>query len=74
MHYKKFIQQWKYKLKDAQLFVEGNLPNQASKIKRLQLPVMIFTCTGHVLNYTSITYWKHNDITYISGNVASLTY
>jgi hypothetical protein len=56
MHYKKIIWQWKHKLKDAQLLWQGNLPNRASKIKRLlaRHDIHLPRASGQVLSYTSV--------------------
>jgi hypothetical protein len=56
MHYKKIIWQWKHKLKDAQLLWQGNLPNHASKIKRLlaRHDIHLPRASGQVLSYTSV--------------------
>jgi hypothetical protein len=40
-------------LKMPSLLWQGDLPNRASKIKQLDLPVMIFICPVQVLSYTS---------------------
>jgi hypothetical protein len=58
-------------LKMPSFLWQGNLPNWASKIKRLLARHMIFTCPGQVLSYNSVTQNKKQSLCCIVPNVSN---
>jgi esterase/lipase superfamily enzyme len=57
MHYKKFIRQWKHKLKDAQLFVTRQLAQSGKQDKTFTVlarhDIRLPRASRQVLSYTS---------------------